>query len=310
MGNFLQIFNAGGRLPTDINVDWSATGGAEGSNDEEEKTLYTKSSAFLERSAPFIEALANYKDCSPAIREAMSKPRDSGKQLACFEALLPNVRLIKGFHQASQELEEIISGIVKHLVRPGSNANQHPLLVVQMGRILTFCLEFDQKKMMCPAVQNDFSFFRRSLGKHSNHPSVPVSDVEANSISMFVAQALPMMSCLKNSLASLQGSTPQTIGLLAEVANLCCATVLRQRVNMADDVVYMVMTTMTMAIVLYDECAPTGVFRKGSHVEIKRCIQQIKTLPAEKKNPLLNVLQYSTKNYKKAPESIRRLIVS
>ena len=38
-----------------------------------------------------------------------------------------------------------------------------------------------------PPVQNDFSFFRRNMGKMADVPGVTVQDTEADRISMFIA---------------------------------------------------------------------------------------------------------------------------
>ncbi len=39
----------------------------------------------------------------------------------------------------------------------------HQALVKQFAKILDFVLKFDEAKMTTPAVQNDFSYYRRTI---------------------------------------------------------------------------------------------------------------------------------------------------
>jgi hypothetical protein len=38
-------------------------------------------------------------------------------------------------------------------------------LVIQIAHIFSFVFHFDEAKMMNPAIQNDFSYYRRVLGR-------------------------------------------------------------------------------------------------------------------------------------------------
>ncbi len=44
-------------------------------------------------------------------------------------------------------------------------------LAAQLADMLDFVLQFDQAKMMNAAIMNDFSQYRRSIGKMRDHPS-------------------------------------------------------------------------------------------------------------------------------------------
>jgi hypothetical protein len=58
---------------------------------------------------------------------------------------------------------------------------RHTQLARVVGEILDFALKFDEIKMMKSALQNDFSYYRRSMGKR-NFDELPVSDEDANLI--------------------------------------------------------------------------------------------------------------------------------
>ena len=72
---------------------------------------------------------------------------------------------------------------------------------------------------MKPELQNDFSFYRRSLGSKAIEPlPKPILADSAQVISMWIAQNLPMMSAIAD-------IDPLP---LAALANVCCGMVIRQ----------------------------------------------------------------------------------
>lgn len=111
--------------------------------------------------------------------------------------------------------------------------DDHQALVKQLAKLLDFALKFDECKMMTPALQNDLSFYRRSLQRHRKTPSlmhessddiiIPLD--EANSMSLFFAHATPMMkelsevtsSFVSSSDDSVAKNTTDMLGLMAKV---------------------------------------------------------------------------------------------
>ncbi len=57
---------------------------------------------------------------------------------------------------SSMNLYSLRHALVEHL-------DDHQALVKQFARILDFVLKFDECKMTTPAVQNDFSYYRRTV---------------------------------------------------------------------------------------------------------------------------------------------------
>lgn len=68
-------------------------------------------------------------------------------------------------------------------------------LARQIGEVIEFALKFDGIKMMKPAIQNDFSYYRRSMGKRELD-ELTVSSEDANTISLFLAASSPMINVL------------------------------------------------------------------------------------------------------------------
>lgn len=87
-----------------------------------------------------------------------------------------------------------------------------------LAKLLIFALDFDDLKMTNPNLQNDFSYYRRTLSRlkmassstNNNKPSISnkqemmdmavVKDEMANKMSLFYAYPTPMLKCLLDSL--------------------------------------------------------------------------------------------------------------
>lgn len=113
--------------------------------------------------------------------------------------------------------------------------------------------------MLKPDLQNDFSFYRRSLGSKSlaNCPH-PVTPDTANVVSMWLAQNLPMTSSVRRETNTFA---------VGNLANLCCGMILRG--SCQDPIVNAkVMRIMVAATVVYDRIARDGVFCSHSIVKV------------------------------------------
>merc|ERR1712107_299169 len=90
----------------------------------------------------------------------------------------------------------------------------------------------DDSKMTNPAIQNDFSFYRRTLNKMKMtdpNVTVPIKDDLANKMSLFYAYPTPMMKCLSETTVSFVGtaSIPResVTDVFACMANACYSMV-------------------------------------------------------------------------------------
>nr|XP_029512144.1 protein FAM49A-like [Oncorhynchus nerka] len=76
-------------------------------------------------------------------------------------------------------------------------------LAKQFAEILHFTLSFDELKMTNPAIQNDFSYYRRTISRNRlNNQQLEaeneVNNEMANRMSLFYAEATPMLKTLSN----------------------------------------------------------------------------------------------------------------
>lgn len=109
-------------------------------------------------------------------------------------------------------------------------------LVKQFADILDFVLKFDDAKMLNPSIQNDFSYYRRTISRLRTGPgpggqtlpagfaALPALSAEtANRMSLFYAHATPMLRLLSDATQAYVSSsmsqevTAETLGTMAKV---------------------------------------------------------------------------------------------
>jgi hypothetical protein len=116
--------------------------------------------------------------------------------------------------------------------------------------------------MLKPEIQNDFSYYRRSIGSkalsNGDVPPPPVGADVANVISMWLAQNLPMIS-------SINGRETRSAAI-GHLANVCCGLIIRNVCQ--EDEVGKVMNIMIAATVIYDRIAPEGSFSNNSLIKV------------------------------------------
>jgi hypothetical protein len=92
--------------------------------------------------------------------------------------------------------------------------------------VLNFVLKFDGAKMMQPHVQNDFSFYRRTLGKMGRDAQ---EAAEASMVSMFIANNAPLMAALVKGTTAASGHNMRVKEVIAAIANICCNMVVSDK---------------------------------------------------------------------------------
>ncbi|CEO95727.1 CYRIA/CYRIB Rac1 binding domain-containing protein [Plasmodiophora brassicae] len=305
MGALLSSFT--GRIDvTDVFVDFeSAKYG-----DDTERQICEAADEILERAPGVIAALEAYANCGAQIRKALSDPNPKSEQEA-FQAVKANVAIINMFFNFSKEVANMVRELLKTLATGQEKEAfcAHQFSVKQLGRLLDFVLRFDELKMLRPGIQNDFSYYRRVLPKHSNDPDLKVRDEEASFISLYIAQPIPMMTALAKSTSSLYVSNPNVPAALALMANVCLELLKSKRFT-TSETNQLLVRVMVGSIVLFDHVSlEGGAFVKKSGINIKQAVQLVvKEYPTQ--NSLTNMLRYSTLHYSddSTPAGIRSLL--
>jgi len=312
MGSLLGLFQKETVHQIDFFLDF---------NDVEEPVgpsleIFNHVRGILERSSDILDGLSEYQGCTTQIHQAITDPTPPNES-AAWEVLLPAVDLLRDLYLYSNE----IGDASKQLLPPLSDAAQlrdQAALAKLLCELFNFILKFDDLKMVNPHIQNDFSFFRRSMGKlkaSGNADRINVADDVANKMSLFYAYPTPMMNMLTQLVKeqNLGVANEEIVAGLSLLANVCLDMVENNRFPDDPELNLFCLRAMTAAIVLVDHVSENGgVFSRRSPVNIKTAILTLRekdaTLGTE---GLLNCLKYTTQtlNSEATPTSIKNLLV-
>uniref|UniRef100_A0A8C9FPE2 Family with sequence similarity 49 member A n=1 Tax=Pavo cristatus TaxID=9049 RepID=A0A8C9FPE2_PAVCR len=181
----------------DIHVDAQPTDG--------EREVWNQISAVLQDSESMLADLQAYKGAGQEIRDAIQNPNDIQLQEKAWNSVCPLVVRLKRFYEFSLRLEKALQSLLESLTCPPYTPTQHlereQALAKEFAEILHFTLRFDELKMRNPAIQNDFSYYRRTISRNrinNMHLDIEneVNNEMANRMSLFYAEATPMLKTL------------------------------------------------------------------------------------------------------------------
>ncbi|CAN0033580.1 unnamed protein product [Lampetra fluviatilis] len=281
---------------------------------EAERDVWEEVNAVLSVAETLLSELRDYPGAGSEIREAISHPEDEAAQGRVWAAVCPLVSKLKGFYEFSVQLERAMVRLLEVLTAPPCTPVQHlereQALAKQFAQILHFTLQFDELKMTNPSVQNDFSFYRRTLSRMRMTSSnagteAEVSNEMANRMSLFYAESTPMLKTLSNATTRFVSEHESVVPLenttdcLSTMASLCKAMLdtpeYRCRFGSEDSMLFC-LRVMVGLIILYDHVHPVGAFAKTSKLDMKGCIKVLKEQPQASVEGLLNALRYTTRH--------------
>lgn len=283
---------------------------------DEEKEVHANVGAVLNKGPDILERLQKYTGCEEQIRKAITTPSEETEQ-AAWVAVLPAVEELKEFYDFSIELEECFPRLLVVLCKNDPKANLANLqsLAKQLANVFDFVLRFDDLKMVNPAIQNDFSYYRRTLNRmklSKNDHNISIRDELANRMSLFFAYPTPMMNVINETTVKFlsQGDTDRdnVTNALATMANVCHEMVEKKNFSNPETNMFC-LRSMTGSIILFDHLHATGAFSRKSPIHIKGCITVLKNYP-EGVDGLLNALRFTTHhlNDPDTPANIKHLL--
>lgn len=210
-----------------------------------------------------------------------------------MKALLPAVLLLKDLFDYSKELEVLFPKLLTSLMKEdaantvaSSAIATQQALAKQLADVLDFVLQFDDAKMINPGIQNDFSYYRRSLARlllnKETAEDIVVKDELANRMSLFFASPTPMMKVLTDCTttfveehgAALNVTRDSvTIGL-SLMANVCYEMVAKHKFTSVQTNMFC-LRCMTGSIILVDHLSRLGAFHKKSQINVRKKNDQI-----------------------------------
>jgi len=296
----------------------------------EEQEVWEVVNTVLENSSKVLEDLRNYRGASDEIREAISNPKDENLQEIAWQQVLPLVDKLKSFYEFSMELETVVPQLLHALCVSGASAvdrlTNKQALAKQFAEVLHFTLKFDDLKLTNPNIQNDFSYYRRTLSRKrianedkglNIDDQAQVSTEMANRMSLFYAYPTPMLKTLSDATSKFVSENKNlpienTTDMLSTLCTLCRVMVENEEIAQKfenEETKLFVLSVMVGVVILYDHVHPVGAFVKGSAIDMRATIRVLKDQP-EGTDGLFNALRYTTKhlNDETTPKNIRMLL--
>jgi len=303
---------AGGREPQEIFLDFERC-----QPSDEEREIHTTVNSVLVKGPAILDRLFKYEGCEEYIRKAITQPGAETEESA-WNAVLPAVDQLQEFYDFSLELEACFPKLVVALCKnePKDSLANQQALAKQLADVFDFVLRFDDSKLVNPAIQNDFSYYRRTLNRmklSKKDLNIKIRDDLANRMSLFFAYPTPMMNVLNETtkkFLSQDTTVPrENVTLaLATMANVCHDMVAQKRFD-SNNTNMFCLRAMTGAIILFDHLHAQGAFAKKSQINIKGCITVLKSFPSGT-DGLLNALRFTTihLNDPDTPNAIKQLL--
>jgi len=279
----------------DIDLDF----GSPEPHDETERKIYETLKEALDEAPKQLELLKDYHGCDEPIRKALNDPGPKTEQ-AAWKAVSKAVDKLYEFYKFSLTLEKAWP-----MLMDAECAQDQPdciranvALAKQVALLFDFVFHFDEAKMINPAIQNDFSYYRRVLSRMKNankdeKAKVKVDEELANKMSFFFAYPTPMMKVIIDATTDFDKSArPRLIAGLANVANLSLRMLEKDEEDSKDNSM-LFLCAMTGCIILVDHLHDDGAFHAKSPVRIKQAITALKN-HSEPTDFLLNSLRFTT----------------
>ncbi|XP_056123510.1 CYFIP-related Rac1 interactor B [Rhinichthys klamathensis goyatoka] len=280
---------------------------------EAEKRVWEEVNRVLTEAVIVLQDLQSYSGAGEAIRQAIQHPNDERVQEGAWAAVVPLVGKLKKFYEFSLKLEDSLQGLLEFLTSsrcsPTQHLEQEQALARQFAEILHFTLRFDELKMTNPAIQNDFSYYRRTLSRMRiiNQTAEEHNEVDnelANRMSLFYANATPMLKTLSDATTKFVSkhaelpveNTTDCLSTMASVCKVMLETPEYRTRFASEDTVLFCLRVMVGVIILYDYVHPAGAFVKSSKIDMKGCIKVLRYQPPNSVEGLLNALRYTTKH--------------
>lgn len=326
MGNLLKLLSREeGGAKYDIFLDFENA-----QPTETEKDVYQKVNEVLSVADTILQDLQHYKGAGEEIRDAIQNPHNIEAQDAAWQSVCPLVARLKRYYEYSQDLAmdtvpQLLHALCSGPMTPTQHLETQQALAKQFAEILHFTLKFDDLKMTNPAIQNDFSYYRRTLNRMKMVSEQQVAQREhavdnemANRMSLFYAQATPMLKVLSDATTKFVSDNKllpieNTTDVLSTMALICRAMIENNELFLRfqnEDTLLFCLRVMVGLIILYDHVHPMGAFQKNCPIDVKGCVKVLKDQPPTKVETLLNALRYTTKhlNDDTTPKNIKLIM--
>ncbi|KAJ1922243.1 hypothetical protein H4219_000105 [Mycoemilia scoparia] len=275
----------------------------------EDAPLGAEADEFLYEGRQLIEELKHYRDCTKEIQAALMQPTRENEH-AAWRVLGGNINFLRRAHAYGVRLEHETSRLLESLnissltqLQGSQCADDQPRAELFFAKISQFSFEFDKYKMSARSLQNDFSYYRRTLSRmrDSEDPHITEGIIDAdiaNQMSLFYAYPNPMFRIIINSATnySQKNDTNSFLELLAAL-KIACANMLKNS-GYDEETKQRALTILTASSILFDWIDTNGVFVPSSSINVVTVINAIKQHAGKKEEEYMDALRIHTKTLK------------
>ncbi|NXC22119.1 FA49A protein, partial [Corythaeola cristata] len=243
-----------------------------------EREVWNQISAVLQDSESMLADLQAYKGAGQEIRDVclLKLMTVLWKQ---NQAKL-NVICASDFY-SEKALQSLLESLTCPPYTPTQHLEREQALAKEFAEILHFTLRFDELKMRNPAIQNDFSYYRRTISRNrinNMHLDIEneVNNEMANRMSLFYAEATPMLKTLSTATTHFVSenktlpieNTTDCLSTMASVCKVMLETPEYRSRFTSEETLMFCMRVMVGVIILYDHVHPVGAFSKTSKIDV------------------------------------------
>jgi len=290
---------------------------------EEEMALYNQVDNVLEKSQAILDKLLKYSGCEEYIRKAITTPGPETEE-AAWSAVLPAVDQLQEFFDYAMELETWFPKLMVALCKDNKNNLQNQqALAKQLASIFDFVLRFDDAKMTNPAIQNDFSYYRRTLNRmkiSKREMNIKIRDELANRMSLFFAYPTPMMKVISDTttkfLSTDTSVNRESVGTALAMMSNVCQSMVEHKKFQSDLTNMFCLRAMTGATILFDHVDSLGAFHRKTPINIRGVITTLRTYTnsptTSPTDGLLNALRFTTVhlNDPTTPNATKQMLIN
>jgi len=246
MGALLSLFAASG-LPKDYVPNFDKHSGLT----DADQRIFDTASALISDGSDELVRLKNYQVATQAVRRAIEDPNSEQE---CFEEVLPNVTALQEFYNFSKKLAETIESILTRIAETDDDRKNPPLesLAVKYAELLKVAIQWDFQKMIKSNLQNDLAFYRRCMDRQASNFDLPVSQDTTSHISMFLAQALPMLNACSSQCRISAQKNPAIARAAGKLSEFCRLLIKKEKFPKGSEYYELCIHCMCGSFVLFD----------------------------------------------------------
>ncbi|KAJ2778593.1 hypothetical protein H4R18_004507 [Coemansia javaensis] len=256
---------------------------------------FPEGSRILRTGRELLGRVRGYQDGSNEVRLAISQPTPENEE-AAWRKIGPSVALLRECYEFAQDVERIIPGILGELCsggggggggdRDAGRADRNRMLARLLADLMQNAFAFDVLKSSTPAIQNDFSYYRRTLGRISKCADPEIArfsmghDV-SNQMSLFYAYHNPMVKTVIDAATRCAQESDGAAAVVDCLAALAAGSLGAVKHGRADGAASerMCVLVLVTSCVLYDWIAAGGLGDARSAIDAKAVLAAVGERP-------------------------------